>query len=108
MDTGLIVDALKMGAVDAVPVDEDQFFIQSVARALFNLEQRRRLRYWKRRFSESEDRFESLILSSQDGIAIIQEGKIVPRTGGNQRTDRPRNRLGASSQLGPPFAHGRL
>ncbi|MFA5630505.1 MAG: EAL domain-containing protein [Porticoccaceae bacterium] len=72
-----IVEALKMGAADAIPEDEDQYFIQAIARALFNLEQRRKLRYWKRRFSESEDRFENLILSSQDAIAIIKEGTYV-------------------------------
>jgi len=72
-----MVDALRMGAADAVPEDEDQYFIQAILRALYNLEQRRKLRYWKRRFSESEDRFESLILSSQDAIAIIKEGTYV-------------------------------
>ena len=72
-----MVECLKMGGADAVPMDEDQLFIQLVARTLFNLEQRRKLRYWQRRFSESEDRFENLILSSQDGIAIIQEGTYV-------------------------------
>ncbi|MCK9503206.1 MAG: EAL domain-containing protein [Porticoccaceae bacterium] len=71
------VEALKMGAADVVPMDEDQYFIQTITRTLDNLEQRRKLRYWKRRFAESEDRFESLILSSQDGIAIIQEGTYV-------------------------------
>ncbi len=76
-NTSEFVDALKMGAADVVPVDEDQLFIQVVARTLSNLEQRRKLRYWQRRFSESEDRFEHLILSSQDGIAIIQEGTYV-------------------------------
>lgn len=72
-----MVDALKIGASDTVPEDQDQYFIQAVGRTLYNLEQRRKLRYWKRRFSESEDRFESLILSSQDGIAIIKEGTYV-------------------------------
>lgn len=76
-DASMMVDALKAGAADAVPLDEDQLFIQVAARALYNLDQRRRLRYWKRRFSESEDRFENLILSSQDGIAIIKEGMYV-------------------------------
>ncbi len=76
-DASIMVDALKAGAADAVPLDEDQLFIQVAARALYNLDQRRRLRYWKRRFSESEDRFENLILSSQDGIAIIKEGMYV-------------------------------
>ena len=76
-DASEIVEALKMGAADAIPEDEDQYFIQAIARALFNLEQRRKLRYWKRRFSESEDRFENLILSSQDAIAIIKEGTYV-------------------------------
>lgn len=74
---GEIVDSLKMGAADAVPIDEDQLFIQVVARTLDNLDQRRKLRYWQRRFSESEDRFENLILSSQDAIAIVQEGTYV-------------------------------
>src|SRR5690606_17142994 len=76
-DPSLIVDGLKMGAADVIPMDEDQHLIQVVERTLHDLEQRRRQRYWKRRFAESENRFESLISSSQDGIAIIQEGTYV-------------------------------
>jgi multidomain signaling protein FimX len=71
------VDALKMGGADVIPTEEDQYLIQIINRTLDNLDQRRKLRYWQRRFAESEDRFESLILSSQDGIAIIQEGTYV-------------------------------
>lgn len=76
-DPSLIVDGLKMGAADVIPMDEDQHLIQVVERTLHDLEQRRRQRYWKRRFAESENRFESLISSSRDGIAIIQEGTYV-------------------------------
>ncbi|MAT50057.1 MAG: hypothetical protein CMK32_02605 [Porticoccaceae bacterium] len=74
---GPMVDGLKMGASNVVPADEDQLLIHIVGRILYDLEQRRKQRYWKRRFSESENRFESLIMSSQDGIAIIQEGTFV-------------------------------
>jgi multidomain signaling protein FimX len=70
-------EALKLGCADVIPADEDQYLIQVITRTLDNLDQRRKLRYWQRRFAESEDRFESLILSSQDGIAIIQEGTYV-------------------------------
>lgn len=76
-DPSLIVDGLKMGAADVIPMDEDQHLIQVVERTLHDLEQRRRQRYWKRRFAESENRFENLISSSRDGIAIIQEGTYV-------------------------------
>lgn len=73
----LIVEGLKMGAADVIPMDEDQHLIQVVERTLHDLEQRRRQRYWKRRFAESESRFEALVMSSRDGIAIIQEGTYV-------------------------------
>lgn len=76
-DANQIVDGLRMGAADVVPMDADQHLIQVVERTLHDLEQRRRLRYWKRRFTESENRFEALVMSSQDGIAIIQEGTFV-------------------------------
>ncbi|MCK9468564.1 MAG: EAL domain-containing protein [Porticoccaceae bacterium] len=76
-DPGEIVEGLKMGAVDVIPMDADQHLIQVVERTLYDLEQRRRLRYWQRRFTESENRFENLLMNSQDGIAIIQEGTFV-------------------------------
>lgn len=76
-DPSLIVEGLKMGAADVIPMDEDQHLIQVVERTLHDLEQRRRQRYWKRRFAESESRFETLVMSSRDGIAIIQEGTYV-------------------------------
>lgn len=71
------VEALKLGGSDVIPMDEDQYLIQVVERTLAHLWDRRKLRYWQRRFAESEDRFENLILSSQDGIAIVQEGTYV-------------------------------
>lgn len=76
-DSAVIVEGLKMGAVDVVAMEEDQHLLQVVARTLYDLEQRRQLRYWKRRFSESESRFDSLVMDSRSGIAIIQDGTYV-------------------------------
>lgn len=76
-DPSQIVEGLKMGAADVVPMDADQHLIQVVERTLRDLEHRRRQRYWKRRFAESENRFESLLMSSRDAIAIAQEGTFV-------------------------------
>ncbi len=76
-DSEVIVDGLRLGAADVVPMDEDQHMLQVVSRVLYYLDQRRRLRFWKRRYAESESRCEELINSSQDGIAIIQDGTYI-------------------------------
>lgn len=76
-DPSTIVDGLRIGASDVIPMDEDQHLLQVVSRTLYNLEQRRRLRYWKRRYVEAEERCEHLLKNSRDGIAIIQDGTYV-------------------------------
>ena len=39
-----IVEGLRLGAADIIPMDEDQHFLLAIARTLYDLEQRRRLR----------------------------------------------------------------
>ncbi|MCB1667690.1 MAG: EAL domain-containing protein [Pseudomonadales bacterium] len=70
-------DGLRMGAAWVTPVDQDQVFLLTVARTLFNLEQRRKLRHWKRRHNEAELRAERLLDSSRDAVAIVQEGTYL-------------------------------
>ncbi len=72
-----LTESMKLGAYAAVPTDEDQLLLQVISRILYNLGQRRRLRYWRRRFAESESRCERLLDNSRDAIAIIQEGTYV-------------------------------
>ena len=70
-------EGLKMGAAWVLPVDQDQMQLLTVSRTLFNLEQRRKLRHWKRRYNEAEARTERLLGSSKDAIAIVQEGTYL-------------------------------
>ncbi len=72
-----MTESMKLGAYAAVPIDEDQLLLQVISRILYNLSQRRRLRYWRRRFAESENRCERLLDNSRDAIAIIQDGTYV-------------------------------
>ena len=39
-----IVEGLRLGAADVIPMDEDQHLLLSISRTLYDLEQRRRLR----------------------------------------------------------------
>ena len=72
-----IVEGLRLGAADVLPMDEDQQLLLVVARTLFNLEQRRLLRQFRRRYADAENRCERLLGSSVDAIAIIQEGTYL-------------------------------
>lgn len=76
-DPTLVVEGLRLGAADVVGMDQDQHMLLVVSRTLHNLEQRRKLRQWKRRYYDSESRTERLLQSSRDGIAIIQEGTYL-------------------------------
>ena len=58
-------------------IDDDQHLLLVVSRALYNLDQRRRLRHWKRRYSEVETRCQQLLGNSRDAIAIIKEGTYI-------------------------------
>ncbi|TNE81920.1 MAG: diguanylate cyclase, partial [Gammaproteobacteria bacterium] len=72
-----IVEGLRLGAADVIPMDEDQHLLLVTSRTLFNLEQRRRLRQCRRQFTESETRCDRLLGSSVDAIAIVQEGTYL-------------------------------
>ena len=72
-----IVDGLRHGAADVIPMDEDQRLLLVISRALYDLEQRRRLRRCRRLYSDSESRCDRLLSSSVDAIAIIQEGTYL-------------------------------
>ena len=72
-----IVEGLRMGAADVVMMDEDQHMLQVVSRTLYNLDNRRKLRHWKRKYYDSEKRSERLLHTSKDGIAIVQEGTYI-------------------------------
>lgn len=76
-DAQLVIEGLKLGAVDVVATEDEPHLILVARRALRDLSQRRQLRYWQRRFSESESRFEQVLGSSRHGIAVIQEGMYV-------------------------------
>lgn len=76
-DPQLVIEGLKLGAVDVIATDDEPHLILVARRTLRDLSQRRQLRYWQRRFSESESRFEQVLASSRHGIAVIQEGMYV-------------------------------
>ena len=76
-DPANTVEGLRMGAADVVMMDEDQHMLQVVSRTLYNLDNRRKLRHWKRKYYDSEKRSERLLHTSRDGIAIVQEGTYI-------------------------------
>lgn len=72
-----IVEGLRLGAADVIPMDEDQHLLLSISRTLYDLEQRRRLRTCRRLYSDAETRCDRLLSSSEDAIAIVQEGTYL-------------------------------
>ncbi|WIO74727.1 EAL domain-containing protein [Porticoccaceae bacterium LTM1] len=71
------IECLRMGASDVISVDNDQHLLLAVARTLYNLEQRRQLRYWKRRYVTAESRGQTLMDSSRHAIALVKEGTYI-------------------------------
>ena len=76
-DPSKIVEGLRFGAADVIPIDEDQRLLLVIARTLYDLEQRRRLRQSRRLYSDSVSRCDRLLGSSIDAIAIVQEGTYL-------------------------------
>ena len=72
-----IVEGLRLGAADVIPTDEDQHLLLSISRTLYDLKQRRRLRLSHRRYADAEARCDRLLGSSEDAIAIVQEGTYL-------------------------------
>ncbi|HEY7886301.1 MAG TPA: diguanylate cyclase, partial [Cellvibrionaceae bacterium] len=73
-DTQALTDGLKMGAADVVRLDEDQHLLLVISRELQNRAHRQDKRIADRRFRESERRAQSLLDSSRDAIAYVQDG----------------------------------
>lgn len=69
-----IVEGMKLGAVDVVRLDEDQHLLLVIGREIANRNQRQEKRITDRRFRESERRSQSLLDSSRDAIAYVQDG----------------------------------
>ncbi|WP_339617956.1 EAL domain-containing protein [uncultured Gilvimarinus sp.] len=69
-----IVEGLKIGAADVVRLDEDQHLLLVISRELANRAQRHEKRIADRRLRESERRSQSLLDSSRDAIAYVQDG----------------------------------
>jgi multidomain signaling protein FimX len=72
-----IVEGLRLGAADVILADEDQHLLLSISRTLYDLKQRRRLRLSHRRYADAEARCDRLLDSSEDAIAIVQEGSYL-------------------------------
>ena len=73
-DTQSVIEGLKMGAADVVRLDEDQHLLLVITRELQNRAYRQEKRIADRRFRESERRAQSLLDSSRDAIAYVQDG----------------------------------
>lgn len=69
-----VVEGLKQGAADVVRLDEDQHLLLVITREMANRKQRQDKRISDRRFRESERRAQSLLDSSRDAIAYVQDG----------------------------------
>jgi len=71
------VEGIKLGARDVVELDEDQHLLVTIDRELTNREEREKRRYAERRFSEVSRRNQSLLDSSRDAIAFLQDGMFL-------------------------------
>ncbi|UTF58624.1 EAL domain-containing protein [Gilvimarinus sp. DA14] len=69
-----IVEGMKIGACDVIRLDEDQHLLLAISREMSNRQQRQDKRIAERRFRESERRAQSLLDSSRDAIAYVQDG----------------------------------
>lgn len=72
-----VVEALKMGAADAVLMDEDQHLLLVIQREIENHVQRQMRRRADRRYKEAERRSQQLLDSSRDAIAYVQDGMYL-------------------------------
>jgi diguanylate cyclase (GGDEF)-like protein/PAS domain S-box-containing protein len=72
-----VVEALKMGAADAILLDEDQHLLLVISREIENRQQRRLMRQAERQFKEAERRSQQLLESSRDAIAYVQDGMYL-------------------------------
>jgi len=76
-DPDLQLDAMQMGAVDALPFDSTQLMIQVIKRELNNLMHRRARRRAETSLHESEKRCELLLDNSRDAISYVHDGMHI-------------------------------
>lgn len=76
-DSQAVVTALKAGASDYVPEDQQELLLLVIERELANIRERRAHRLCKKQYAESEKRNRVLIDSSRDPIAYIHEGMHI-------------------------------
>jgi len=69
-----IVEGMKLGAADVVRLDDDQHLLLVIEREMDNRDQRQQRRLADRRFREAERRSQTLLDSSRDAIAYVQDG----------------------------------
>lgn len=72
-----VVDGLKMGARDVIPLDQDQHLLLVIQRELNNREHRQRQRVADRKLREAERRSQQLLDSSRDALAYVQDGMYL-------------------------------
>lgn len=71
------VDAIKIGACDAIRLDEDQHLLQVIDREMNNRVEREKRRYAERRYAEILRHNQQLLDSSRDAIAFVQDGMFL-------------------------------
>jgi diguanylate cyclase (GGDEF)-like protein len=72
-----IIDGIKLGACDVTRVDDDQHLLLIVNRELDNRLHRKRTLSTQRKLKEVERRNQTLLDSSRDGIAFVQDGMYL-------------------------------
>lgn len=72
-----VIEGLKLGAVDVVPLDQDQHLLLVMQRELDNREQRQQRRRADQKLKEAERRSQQLLDSSRDAIAFVQDGMYL-------------------------------
>lgn len=72
-----VVDGLKIGACDVVPLDQDQHLLLVIQREMENREQRQQRRRADFKLKEAERRSQQLLDSSRDAIAYVQDGMYL-------------------------------
>lgn len=72
-----VIDGLKIGAVDVVPLDQDQHLLLVIQRELENRQQRQQRRRADHKLKEAERRSQQLLDSSRDAIAYVQDGMYL-------------------------------
>ncbi len=72
-----VVDGMKLGACDVAQVDDDQHLLLIIERELAHRQERKQTRITQRKLKEVQRRNQSLLDSSRDGIAFVQDGMYL-------------------------------